>query len=50
MKHLFDAWHEVEPVIQEREVLLFLDYDGTLTPIAERPEMARIVMVCGNRR
>jgi len=26
--------------IQEREVVIFLDYDGTLTPIVARPELA----------
>jgi trehalose 6-phosphate phosphatase len=28
--------------IQGRKVVVFLDYDGTLTPIVERPELARL--------
>lgn len=39
MEHLFDAW----PLISQRiesagHLLLLADYDGTLVPIAERPE------------
>jgi len=41
MKHLFEAWDEVEPRIrQARPLFLLLDYDGTLTPIVARPEQA----------
>ena len=43
MEHLLSAW----PVVQERlrrakHILLLSDYDGTLTPIVEKPEMAII--------
>ncbi len=41
-RHFFDAWNEVAPNLKERYVMLFLDYDGTLTPIVERPEMAKL--------
>jgi len=41
MPHLFTAWGEVEARIRAaRKVFLLLDYDGTLTPIVARPELA----------
>ncbi|MDH4270172.1 MAG: trehalose-phosphatase [Dehalococcoidia bacterium] len=41
MRHLFQSWDEVvEQVNEATQILLFLDYDGTLTPIVTRPEMA----------
>ncbi len=41
MKHLFEAWNEVESQIRQARLLfLLLDYDGTLTPIVARPEQA----------
>jgi trehalose-phosphatase len=41
MIHLFQAWEEVEPRIRHaRSLFLLLDYDGTLTPIVSRPELA----------
>jgi len=41
MKHLFDAWEGIREKIQQaRAFYLLLDYDGTLTPIVSRPEMA----------
>jgi len=39
MKYLFDCWSEVERALALGALLLF-DYDGTLTPIVERPELA----------
>ncbi len=42
MKHLFDVWDEIDERLRGRCVMLFLDYDGTLTPIAELPESARL--------
>ena len=42
MKHLFDSWNEIEPLFSKKYILLFLDYDGTLTPITELPESARL--------
>lgn len=42
MKHLFDSWNEIEPLFSGKHIFLFLDYDGTLTPITERPESARL--------
>lgn len=41
MRHLFQCWDEVVKQVKEAtQILLFLDYDGTLTPITARPEMA----------
>jgi len=41
MKHLYEAWEEVEPRIRKADLLfLLLDYDGTLSPIASRPDLA----------
>jgi trehalose-phosphatase len=41
MKHLFDAWENIQSKIQQAQNLfLFLDYDGTLTPIVPKPELA----------
>jgi len=39
MKYLFNRWEEVERALAPGALLL-LDYDGTLTPIVERPELA----------
>ena len=41
MKHLFKDWEYVQAKIQGAwSLFLFLDYDGTLTPIVSRPELA----------
>ena len=41
MKHLFKNWDTLQTRIrQARNLFLFLDYDGTLTPIVSRPEQA----------
>ena len=41
MKHLFQDWKNIQARIQRaRNLFLFLDYDGTLTPIVSRPELA----------
>lgn len=43
MEHLFAVWPEVaERLRSAGHVLLLADYDGTLTPIVERPELARL--------
>jgi len=41
MRHLFEDWENIQVEIKEAQNLfLFLDYDGTLTPIVSRPELA----------
>ena len=41
VKHLFEDWEDIQARIQQAQNLfLFLDYDGTLTPIVSRPELA----------
>jgi trehalose-phosphatase len=42
MKHLLQNWGIVERQIGDKKVILCLDYDGTLTPIAPTPEMAML--------
>jgi trehalose-phosphatase len=39
MKHLFECWDEVKRLLEPSALLLF-DYDGTLTPIVEKPDLA----------
>jgi trehalose 6-phosphate phosphatase len=41
MQYLFDAWDNVVRRLKSADHILFLsDYDGTLTPIVDRPELA----------
>ena len=41
MKHLFQSWEAFSQACRNvSHVLLFFDYDGTLTPIVSRPELA----------
>jgi trehalose 6-phosphate phosphatase len=41
VRHLFKNWGDIQSRIQQAYGLfLFLDYDGTLTPIVSRPELA----------
>ena len=35
-----DRWEELLPRLREQRPAVFLDYDGTLTPIVARPELA----------
>jgi trehalose-phosphatase len=43
MKFLFEDWETVQHRIRRAQALfLLLDYDGTLTPIVDRPELALI--------
>jgi trehalose 6-phosphate phosphatase len=40
MQYLFDAWDEVSRCLEAADHILFLsDFDGTLTPIVDRPEL-----------
>jgi trehalose-phosphatase len=38
--YLFLKWANVERVLKGKAIYLFLDYDGTLVPIAQTPQMA----------
>ena len=41
MRHLLGDWERIQGRIQQaRNIFLLLDYDGTLTPIVSRPELA----------
>ncbi len=43
MEHLLSVWPGVVTQLRDaRQVLLLTDYDGTLTPIVERPELASL--------
>jgi alpha,alpha-trehalase len=35
-----DRWEEIARLLRGKRAAVFLDYDGTLTPIVERPELA----------
>lgn len=41
-QHLLSRWAGIASRIGEREIALFLDYDGTLTPIVKTPGRARL--------
>lgn len=40
MNSLLESWKDIRKDSGEREIILFLDYDGTLTPIAKTPDRA----------
>jgi len=41
LEYLFSAWPEIAPRLEAAgHILLLIDYDGTLLPIVERPELA----------
>jgi len=43
MQYLFDMWQGVGiQIATTKNILLLFDYDGTLTPIVERPELAEL--------
>ncbi|HTL47574.1 MAG TPA: trehalose-phosphatase [Verrucomicrobiae bacterium] len=42
MQDLLEKWAEIKPRIRGKKIVLFLDYDGTLTPIVKNPKKARI--------
>ena len=37
-----DKWDEIKNRLKDKFIFLFLDYDGTLTPIVETPDKAVI--------
>lgn len=40
MRYLFSDWKRIEKVLRDKFIYLFLDYDGTLAPIARTPKKA----------
>lgn len=42
MQYLFEKWGQIKAKLKHSQVFIFLDYDGTLTPIVEKPEKALI--------
>lgn len=40
MKYLFSEWSALNKKLKNRQIFLFLDYDGTLCPVAKIPEGA----------
>jgi trehalose-phosphatase len=42
MEHLFSQWDKLKESLRGRSVFLFLDYDGTLSPIVKAPHKAVI--------
>ena len=42
MRHLFFQFNRLKDSLKDKFIFLFLDYDGTLTPIAESPDKAVI--------
>lgn len=40
VNNFLDHWPGIKESLMGKDILLFLDYDGTLTPIVERPEFA----------
>jgi trehalose-phosphatase len=42
MEYLFKCWERLKETLANKYILLFLDYDGTLTPIVESPADAVI--------
>ena len=50
MEHLFERWSEIRQALESApRWLLLLDFDGTLSPIAERPEDATLPQVSRER-
>ncbi len=43
MKYFFSEWRTLQKKLKNAEkIFLFLDYDGTLTPIVKKPELAKL--------
>jgi len=43
LEHLLSVWPKIAKQLRDaRRILLLTDYDGTLTPIVERPELANL--------
>jgi trehalose-phosphatase len=44
MKYFLNAWDVLRKTLDNKEIILFLDYDGTLVPLAETPAKALITL------
>lgn len=42
MRPLLKSWPEIEPLLSAENVVLGLDFDGTLTPIVKHPSLAKL--------
>ena len=42
MQHLLAQWNQLSKKIKNNRICIFLDYDGTLTEIADTPQQARL--------
>ncbi len=42
MQHLFECWNKIKDPLQNKCLFCFLDFDGTLAPIAETPRRAHL--------
>jgi trehalose-phosphatase len=40
MKYLFKDWDKIKKRLNNKSVALFLDYDGTISPLADKPDRA----------
>jgi len=40
MRYLFKDWDKIKKRLENKPVALFLDYDGTISPLADKPEKA----------
>lgn len=41
-KNILEHWEQIQQELEDKQILLFLDYDGTLAPIAARPQLAML--------
>ena len=46
MRYLFDHRKQLQSRLAKRKIFLFLDYDGTLSPIVSHPKKAKISKKC----
>ncbi len=42
MRHIFGDWDKIKENLKDKHIALFIDYDGTLTPIVDEPGQAII--------
>lgn len=42
MRYLFEEWGRLKKTLSDKFIFLFLDYDGTLTPLVDNPQEAHL--------